>query len=46
MAELLLEATGIRKAFSGVPALKDGQFRLEAGSVHALCGGNGGAGGK
>ena len=41
MAELLLEATGIRKAFSGVPALKDGQFRLEAGSVHALCGGNG-----
>ncbi|MFO1073274.1 MAG: sugar ABC transporter ATP-binding protein [Geminicoccaceae bacterium] len=37
----LLEVTGLQKSFSGVPALRDGRFRLEAGSVHALCGGNG-----
>ena len=24
-----------------VPALRDGRFILESGSVHALCGGNG-----
>lgn len=41
MGQLLLEATGFKKAFNGVPALNDGSFRLEAGSVHALCGGNG-----
>lgn len=41
MGQLLLEATGFQKAFNGVPALKDGNFALEAGSVHALCGGNG-----
>jgi len=41
MGQLLLEATGFQKAFNGVPALKDGSFRLGAGSVHALCGGNG-----
>lgn len=37
----LLEVEGLRKSFSGVPALIDGKFRLEAGTVHALCGGNG-----
>jgi len=37
----LLEAEGIAKSFGGVPALKDGRLTLEAGSVHALCGGNG-----
>jgi putative xylitol transport system ATP-binding protein len=37
----ILEVDGLRKSFSGVPALVDGRFRLEAGSVHALCGGNG-----
>jgi NAD(P)-dependent dehydrogenase (short-subunit alcohol dehydrogenase family) len=37
----LLEAEGVAKSFSGVPALKDGRLTLEAGSVHALCGGNG-----
>lgn len=41
MEEALLEAEGLRKSFSGVPALADGRFRLRAGSVHALCGGNG-----
>ena len=37
----LLEASGFRKSFGGVPALRDGQFKLAPGSVHALCGGNG-----
>ncbi len=37
----LLEARGIAKAFSGVPALSNGQLDLRAGSIHALCGGNG-----
>ena len=37
----LLEVEGLGKSFSGVPALIDGRFRLEPGSVHALCGGNG-----
>lgn len=41
MREPLLVADSFRKAFNGVPALKDGRFKLEAGSVHALCGGNG-----
>jgi putative xylitol transport system ATP-binding protein len=38
---LLLEASDVHKSFGGVVALSDGQFRLKAGSVHALCGGNG-----
>lgn len=38
---LLLEASDVRKSFGGVVALSDGRFRLEAGTVHALCGGNG-----
>ena len=37
----LLQAEGIAKAFAGVPALIDGRFKLKAGTVHALCGGNG-----
>ncbi|WP_136645989.1 sugar ABC transporter ATP-binding protein [Tabrizicola sp. YIM 78059] len=37
----LLEVEGLSKSFSGSPALIDGRFRLEAGTVHALCGGNG-----
>jgi putative xylitol transport system ATP-binding protein len=37
----LLEVRGLKKSFSNVPALIDGQFRLAPGSVHALCGGNG-----
>ncbi|MDB6178416.1 sugar ABC transporter ATP-binding protein [Paracoccus sp. Z330] len=41
MKQPLLTAEGFKKAFNGVPALKDGRFTLQAGSVHALCGGNG-----
>jgi putative xylitol transport system ATP-binding protein len=37
----LLEVEGLSKSFGGVAALRDGRFTLEAGSVHALCGGNG-----
>ena len=37
----LFEAEGLRKSFGGVTALRDGRLRLDAGSVHALCGGNG-----
>ena len=37
----LVEASGVSKSFSGVPALRDGRLTLHAGSVHALCGGNG-----
>lgn len=39
--EFLLEVEGLRKSFGGVAALSDGRFQLRAGSVHALCGGNG-----
>jgi putative xylitol transport system ATP-binding protein len=39
--ELLLHAHEVTKAFSGVPALRDGRINLRAGSIHALCGGNG-----
>ena len=41
MAEALLEVEGLTKSYAGVPALRDGRFTLKAGSVHALCGGNG-----
>lgn len=41
MGETLLEVSGLKKSFGGVAALRDGRFRLERGSVHALCGGNG-----
>ncbi|WCM94321.1 sugar ABC transporter ATP-binding protein [Acidovorax sp. NCPPB 2350] len=37
----LLQAKGIAKHFGGVPALRNGCLELHAGSVHALCGGNG-----
>ncbi|MCB5410322.1 sugar ABC transporter ATP-binding protein [Pseudogemmobacter faecipullorum] len=37
----VLEVEALSKSFSGVPALKNGRFRLAPGSVHALCGGNG-----
>src|SRR6202021_929606 len=36
-----LKVAGLRKSFGGIAALRDGQFELEAGTVHALCGGNG-----
>ncbi len=38
---MLLEVKNLCKSFSGVAALKDVSFCLEAGSIHALCGGNG-----
>ncbi len=41
MTNVLLEVDGLRKSFGGVVALQEGRFRLESGSVHALCGGNG-----
>ncbi|WP_420991951.1 sugar ABC transporter ATP-binding protein [Cupriavidus sp. 30B13] len=41
MNDLLLEASGVQKAFNGVRALEDGRLTLRRGSVHALCGGNG-----
>ena len=37
----LLNVEGLKKSFGGVAALRDGRFELKAGSVHALCGGNG-----
>ena len=40
-AEYLLSAEGVRKAFPGVVALDDVQFRLRRGTVHALMGENG-----
>ena len=39
--ELLLEVDGLEKSFGGVAALRNGRLQLSAGSVHALCGGNG-----
>ncbi|MGO4107469.1 sugar ABC transporter ATP-binding protein [Paenibacillus sp. YAF4_2] len=36
-----LQMKGIRKAFSGVPALRDVDFNLQSGEVHALLGANG-----
>ena len=40
-AEFLLEVEHVRKAFPGVQALDDVQFRLKRGHVHALMGENG-----
>jgi inositol transport system ATP-binding protein len=40
-APYLLEVEGVRKAFPGVVALDNVQFRLRRGSVHALMGENG-----
>ncbi|MFM0032718.1 sugar ABC transporter ATP-binding protein [Paraburkholderia madseniana] len=39
--DLLVDASGVQKAFNGVRALEDGRLKLRRGSVHALCGGNG-----
>ncbi|WP_416761120.1 sugar ABC transporter ATP-binding protein [Morganella morganii] len=39
--EELLRVEGVRKAFGQVVALKNAQFSLKRGSIHALCGGNG-----
>ncbi len=38
---MLLRARGVAKSYNGVPALRDGRLDLRAGSIHALCGGNG-----
>src|ERR1700742_369263 len=40
-AEYLLEVSNVRKAFPGVLALDDVEFRLKRGHVHALMGENG-----
>jgi len=37
----LLEVTGVKKSFGPVVALKNIEFCLRRGSIHALCGGNG-----
>ena len=37
----LLKVEGLKKSFGGVVALRNARFELEAGAVHALCGGNG-----
>ncbi|GKX64441.1 enolase [Pragia fontium] len=37
----LLRVTGVKKSFGPVVALKNAQFSLKKGSIHALCGGNG-----
>ena len=39
--EYLLEMSGIRKRFAGVEALRNVQFNLRKGEVHALLGENG-----
>ncbi|WP_439257526.1 sugar ABC transporter ATP-binding protein [Lonepinella sp. BR2271] len=40
-SDYLLEVTGISKKFGEVIALKNIEFALRRGSIHALCGGNG-----
>lgn len=39
--QTLLKVENLKKSFGGVAALRNGQLELQAGSVHALCGGNG-----
>ena len=41
MSEYVLEMTGIEKSFPGVQVLKNVNFRLKPGQVHALMGENG-----
>lgn len=38
---LLLKVEELKKSFGGIAALRDARFELQAGTVHALCGGNG-----
>ncbi len=40
-AAYLLEVSGLKKSFGPVVALKNAEFCLRRGSIHALCGGNG-----
>jgi len=40
-ARLLLKAVDVAKNYAGIRALANGRLALRAGSVHALCGGNG-----
>jgi ABC-type sugar transport system ATPase subunit len=40
-SDALLEVKGLSKSFPGVNALDRVDFRLENGSVHAVCGENG-----
>lgn len=40
-SDYLLEVTGVSKSFGAVSALKNIEFILRKGSIHALCGGNG-----
>ncbi|MBP2154630.1 sugar ABC transporter ATP-binding protein [Erwinia rhapontici] len=40
-AAMLLEVSGVKKSFGPVVALKNAEFCLRRGSIHALCGGNG-----
>lgn len=39
-AAMLLEVSGVKKSFGPVVALKNAEFCLRRGSIHALCGGN------
>ena len=41
MAENVLVMRGICKSFGGVPVLKNVDFTLQKGMIHALVGGNG-----
>src|SRR5512137_1768562 len=40
-SSILLKVSGLRKAFPGVQAIKDGSLELRAGEIHALVGENG-----
>ena len=40
-SSMLLKVSGLRKAFPGVQAIKDGSLELRAGEIHALVGENG-----
>jgi rhamnose transport system ATP-binding protein len=41
MAEVLLAARGVKKAYAGVHALRSASFELRSGEIHALVGENG-----